>query len=55
MIEEGKGAKAMSPGWWFDRAEGIGVEVVVSCVHTQPDPQGGWPIELGKTYKSLSK
>ena len=33
MIEEGEGAKAMSPGWWFDRAEGIGVEVVVSCVH----------------------
>jgi hypothetical protein len=22
----------MSPGWWFDRAEGVGVGVVVSCV-----------------------
>ena len=32
MIEEGDGAKAMSPGWWFDRAEGIGVGVVVSCI-----------------------
>jgi hypothetical protein len=33
VIEEGEGAKAMSPGWWFDRAEGIGVGGVVSCVH----------------------
>ena len=33
MIEEGDGAEAMSPGWWFDWAEGIGVGVVVSCVH----------------------
>ena len=37
MIEEGEGAKAMLPGWWFDRAEGIGVEVVVSCVHLRID------------------
>ena len=33
MIEGGEGAKAMSPGWWFDWAEGVGVGVVVSCAH----------------------
>ena len=31
MIEGDEGAKAMLPGWWFDRAEGVGVGVVVSC------------------------
>jgi hypothetical protein len=37
VIEEGGGTKAMSPGWWFDRAEGIGVGVVVSCEHIMRD------------------
>ena len=33
MIEEAEGAEAISPGWWFDRGEGVGVGGVVSCVH----------------------
>jgi hypothetical protein len=37
VIEGGEGAKTMSPGWWFDRAEGVGVGVVVGCVHGESD------------------
>jgi hypothetical protein len=42
VIEGGEGAKTMSPGWWFDRAEGVGVGVVVGWVFMAKAMSPGW-------------